>query len=139
MSGVVHVRSAILLLALAAAAMAQIGGPSRYPGQPGRGTGLPSPVPDINKGSGKDKAPEEALPSFTGTVKGIDEKFLTLERPDANTMEFHCSKKTRYYDGNKKVKASAIQAGDNVSVEAKRAPDGSLDAVNVRLDRRKPS
>jgi hypothetical protein len=106
---------------------AQVGrGRPQRTGQ-GAGTSLPKAVPDVT------------LPSFDGKVRGIDEKLLTLERPDSNTMEFHCSKKTHYFDGTKKVKADAVKTGDSVSVEAKRAPDGSLDAVNVRIQRPKSS
>jgi len=95
---------------------------------------LQLPVPSVAQGR-----LSEVLPSFSGRVLGVGDKVLTLERPDSNTIEFHCSGKTRYYDGAKKVKASAIAPGDEVSVEAKRAPDGSLDAVNVLLVHRKPA
>lgn len=121
-------------------ASAQFG---RFPGSgspiPGRGgVGLPSPVPGGRQpGTGKQKTPDEPLPNFTGTVRGIGSKTLTLEGPESNTLQFNCSKKTKYYDGSKKIKSSAIQAGDRVSVEAKRAPDGTLDAVNVRLEHSK--
>jgi Domain of unknown function (DUF5666) len=106
--------------------------PNRYPGQQRRGTSRPSAQPD--KGNSTDP-----LPSFAGTVRGLDSKLLTLERPDENTLEFNCSKKTKYYDGDKKIKVSAVKPGDQVSVDAKRAIDGSLDAVNVRLEHPKPA
>jgi hypothetical protein len=126
----------LLLIVIGAIAIAQVGR-SPYPGQPGRGVGLPQAVPDT--GSKKQKSPDEPLPSFPGIVRGIDAKGLTIERPDSNTMDFHCSKKTKYFDGSKKIKPSDVKPGDSVSVEAKRAIDGSLDAVSVRLDRRKSS
>jgi len=129
--------AALLLLVVAAAiAIAQTGRPA-YPGQPGRGVSLPQAVPDT--GGGKQKSPGEPLPSFPGTVRGIDDKGLTIERPDSNTMDFRCSKKTKYFDGSKKITPSDVKPGDHVSVEAKRAIDGSLDAVSVHLDRQKPS
>ncbi len=134
MGRVVCVCRIALLLSLASgvAAVAQMypyPGRSTYP----RGTGR---VPN----NGQQQTPDgEPLPSFDGTVRGIDPKLLTLERPDSNMLEFNCSKKTKYYDGSKKLKASAIKAGDRVVIEAKRALDGTLDAVNVRLDRQKPS
>jgi hypothetical protein len=110
--------------------------PYPYPRSGGRGgTSLPRTGPDI----GKQKPNNDPLPSFGGTVRGIDSKALTIERPDANTIAFNCSKKTTYYDGSKKIKVSEIKPGDQVSVEAKRAPDGSLDAVNVRLEHQKSS
>ena len=73
------------------------------------------------------------LASFTGTVRGVDKKTLLLEQPDADTLQFFCSGKTRYYDGSKKIRAAGIKPGDRVSVDASRGPDGKLDAVNVRL------
>ncbi len=81
---------------------------------------------------------QTVLPSFSGMIRAIDAKMLTLERPDANTLEFHCSRKTKYYDGSKRIQRSALKPGDHVSVEASEAPDGSLDAVNVHLERPKP-
>ncbi|MGE5647520.1 MAG: DUF5666 domain-containing protein [Acidobacteriota bacterium] len=77
------------------------------------------------------------LPGFGGTVRAIDSKEITIERPDTNTIQFHCTRKTAYFKGAKQIKASAIKPGDRVTVEARRAPDGSLDAVNVRLEHSK--
>ena len=64
---------------------------------------------------------------------------LLLEEPDQNTMQLYCTKKTRYFDGDKKIKASQIKVGDRVSVEARLGPDGKPEAVNVRLEREKPA
>lgn len=101
------------------------------------GTSLPPAVPGGGKQSrtGKEKPAQDPLASFTGTVRGADSKTLTLEGADSNTLVFHCSRKTRYYSGSRKIKASGIKAGDRVSVEATRAVDGTLDAINVRLER----
>jgi hypothetical protein len=121
----------LLLLASQLAAIAQM---YPYPGRtyptPGRGTNR---APN----AGQQQPAGEPMPSFDGTVRGIDSKLLTLERPDFNTIEFNCTKKTKYFDGSKKLKASSIKAGDKILVEAKRAPDGTLDAVNIRVDHKK--
>ena len=85
------------------------------------------------------KLPVELLPTFLGTIHGVDSKLLTLDVPGENLLEFHCSKKTRYWDGAKKLKSADFKPGMNVAVEARRFPDGSLDAVNVRIDRPKPA
>ncbi len=84
------------------------------------------------------KDPEPLLPGFDGTVRGIGPKSLMIVRPDDNTIEFNCTRKTKFFEGQKRIDASAIQPGDYVLVEAKHAPDGTIDAVTVRLDRRKP-
>jgi hypothetical protein len=82
---------------------------------------------------------EQPLPNFTGIARGADGKVLLLEQADQNTMQFACTRKTHYFDGTKRIKPSAIHAGDQVSVEARLGPDGKPEAVNVRLiARRKP-
>jgi len=81
---------------------------------------------------------QEPMPNFAGTIRGIDSKLLTLEEPGTNLLEFRCSKKTKYYDGSKKIASSGLKPGDRVAVEARRALDGTLDAVIVRFDRPKP-
>jgi hypothetical protein len=101
----------------------------RTPGGSGRSRGASSPR------SAQGSSPDEPLPTFAGTLKGIDKKMLTLEGDDSNALEFRCTKQTKYFDGSKSVKSTALKTGDRVSVEARRAPDASLDAVNVRLER----
>ena len=80
----------------------------------------------------------QALPDFTGIVRGADSKMLLIEQADQNTMQFYSTKKTQYFDGSKKIKVSQIKAGDRVSVEARLGPDGKPEAVNVRLERQEP-
>ena len=77
----------------------------------------------------------QILPNFTGIVRSFERNTLTIEGPDANTLDFRCTRKTAYFDDKTKIKREAIKPGDRVSVEATRAPDASLDAVNVRLER----
>jgi len=72
--------------------------------------------------------------TFTGIVRGFDSKLLNIEGPETNTLVFHCSKKTKYFDGDKEIKKDAIKSDVHVSVDAKRAGDGSMDALNVRLE-----
>jgi len=82
----------------------------------------------------KEKAPEEALATFTGTVRGIDGKILRLDSAESEPLDFNLSRKTKYYDGLKETKRNAIKTGDHVSVEARPMPDGKPDAVKVRLE-----
>jgi hypothetical protein len=95
--------------------------------------------PSARKGSAKSApakpgAAAELLPNFSGTLRSISKKSLTLEDQEGNTTQFTCTRKTAYYEGTKKIDSSALTAGSIVSVEARQAPDGSLDAVNVRLE-----
>lgn len=121
-----------LLFALAAGlpAIGQIGRPG------GRsGTSLPPAVPGGGRQSRtqKSRSVEGPVPTFTGTIRGVDSKILTVEEAGANLLQFNCSKKTKYYDGSKKIKSATLKPGDRVAVDARRALDGSLDAVTVRL------
>ena len=81
---------------------------------------------------------KDLLPSFTGTIRGIDSKGLTLEVTGENLLEFRCSKKTKYADGDKTLKSSDFKPGDKVAIDARRELDGSLDAVKVRVDHPQP-
>ena len=84
-----------------------------------------------------DTSIQQLLPAFQGTLRGADSKSLLLEGRDANTVQFHCSRKTKYFDGSKAIRPSDLQPGDRLSVEARHAPDGSLDAVTVRREKGK--
>ena len=123
----------VLLVVLTGPGWAQIG-------YPGRNSGRTPPTFPGGKGKqpqSRKQNTDEVLPTFAGTLKSISGKQLLLETDDSNTVQFHCSKKTVFYDGDKKVKPSALKPGDTISVEARRAPDDSLDAVNVRVQRPK--
>jgi hypothetical protein len=87
-------------------------------------------------GRNSQQAPLSQTPAvtFTGIVRGIDAKLLNIEGPETNTLLFHCSKKTKYFDGANEIKRDTIKAGDRVSVDARRGPDGSMDAVSVRIE-----
>ncbi|MCZ2146160.1 MAG: hypothetical protein LC126_00100 [Bryobacterales bacterium] len=74
----------------------------------------------------------EPLAQFNGTLKAITHKKLTLEMSDGNTLEFFCSKKTAYFDGKDKISRSLLKPDDMLTVDARAAMDGSLDAVKVR-------
>ena len=82
---------------------------------------------------------EQPLATFSGVVQEIDAKRITLQDNDSNTLQFVCTRKTRYFAGAKRAKAADIKPGDRVSIETKRFPDGELEAINVRLEPKKPS
>jgi hypothetical protein len=112
------------------------GGRSTYPG--GGGTTLPPPVPGGGRQTRtKNDKPVEPLPTLTGVVRSSDKKMLMIEGADSNTIQLNCTKKTKFYDGETKLKPADLKRGDHVSVEARRAPDGSLDAVEVHREREK--
>jgi hypothetical protein len=88
----------------------------------------------LNTGAHAWAASSTPAVTFTGIVRGFDSKLLNIEGPETNTLVFHCSKKTKYFDGDKEIKKDVIKTDAHVSVEAKRAGDGSMDALNVRLE-----
>jgi len=78
--------------------------------------------------------PEEPLATFSGAVQDIDKKILRIKSEDSNTLQFVCSHKTQYFDGDKKIKGSDIKPGDRVSVDSKRFRNGELEAINVHVE-----
>jgi len=80
---------------------------------------------------------EVPLASFTGTIREITRNKLAIETAGSNVIEFTCTGKTRYFDGTKKLDRSRLKPGILVTVEARRDLDGSVEAVNVRLERLK--
>jgi hypothetical protein len=78
--------------------------------------------------------PEEPLATFSGAVQDIDKKLLRIKSEDSNTLQFVCSHKTQYFDGDKKIKGSDIKPGDRVSVDSRRFRNGELEAINVHVE-----
>ncbi len=78
--------------------------------------------------------PKEPLASFTGAVENTDKKKITVQESESNTLQFVCSRKTQYYDGDKKIKLADIKPGDRVTVETKRLADGEMEAINVHVE-----
>jgi hypothetical protein len=97
------------------------------------------PMPGGRRGPSTSGAtiPNVPLATFTGAVQSIDKKTLTLQDADSKTLQFICSRKTQYYDGDKKIKSSDIKPGDQVSVETKRFADGEMEAINIHIERPK--
>ena len=84
---------------------------------------------------------QQPLATFTGAVHEIDSKSLSIlqgEGEDAPDLRFVFTHKTRFYKGTERIKWSDIKPGDQVSIETKRFPDGELEAVNVRLEKKNP-
>jgi hypothetical protein len=143
------VRTAILLLAVSGAALAQIypgggypgggypgggypGGQSPYPG--GRNPTIPGmPIPGrTSKNSKNPPNQNDPLPNFRGNLKVFDEKTLSLELGDKRVMDFRRTDKTKFFKSGDEVKTPKFNLGDQVSVEAQTDPGGTtMTAVNV--------
>ena len=112
----IHVLSVVVLLALTLPGFSQ--------GRRTRGAQPARSVPSVN----------EPAATFSGLVQIVDKGSLTLQEDDSNTLRFVCSRKTHYFDGDKKIKLADVKPGDRVEVETKRFPDGELEAINVRIE-----
>src|ERR1700687_5660430 len=102
----IHILSVLLLLALALPGFSQ--------GRRTRGAQPAQSVPSVNVPAA----------TFSGLVQIVDKGSLTLQEDDSNTLRFVCSRKTRYFDGDKKIKLADVKPGDRVTVESKPFPDG---------------
>src|ERR1035437_8929906 len=138
------VRTGILLLAVSAAALAQIypgggypgggypGGQSPYPG--GRNPTIPGlPIPGRTSKNSKSPPNQNGpLPNFRGNLKVFEEKTLSLELGDKRVMDFRRTDKTKFFRSGDEVKTPKFNLGDQVSVEAQTDPGGTtMTAVNV--------
>jgi hypothetical protein len=77
--------------------------------------------------------PDEPLVTFRGTLRSITAKKLVLDSEESNEVEFRVSKKTSALDGDKKLKPADLAADARVEVEARRALNGTLEAVIVHV------
>ena len=148
------VKTAILLMAVAFAAQAQVYPGGGYPGggypgggypgggypgggypgggYPGGGTGIP--VPGRTGRSSKTAPPNQTgpLPNFRGALKVFDDKAVSVELGDGRVMDFRRTDKTKFFKGGDVVKTPKFDLGDQVSVEAQVDPGGqTMTAVNV--------
>jgi hypothetical protein len=112
----IHVLSVVVLLAITLPGFSQ--------GRRTRGAQPARSVPSVNVPTA----------TFSGLVQIVDKGSLTLQEDDSNTLRFVCSRKTHYFDGDKKIKLADVKPGDRVEVETKRFPDGELEAINVRIE-----
>ena len=146
------VRTGILLLAVSAAALAQVYPGGGYPGGGYPGGGYPGggypgqtpypggrnptgiPVPGRTGKTSKTPAPNQngPLPNFRGSLKVFDEKAISVELGDKRVMDFRRTDKTKFFKAGDEVKTPKFNLGDQVSVEAMEDPGGnSMTAVNV--------
>src|SRR5262249_53073956 len=91
--------------------------------------------PGRNRAPAPRGVPGEATPlvSMRGVLRSIGKKDLTIDAGDDQILTFKRTKKTRFLKGDAEIKPEAFPDGAKVFVEASRAPNGDLDAVNVFL------
>ena len=60
--------------------------------------------------------------TFSGAVRGISKKRITIETSEGNFLEFDITGKTRAFRGKKKIQPDSLQVGETVKIEAKQEP-----------------
>ena len=104
-----------------------------YPGEGNpqrRGAGIPIPSKAQKPSDSK-----QALPSYRGKLKQLDDKSITLTLPDDRELLFKRDGKTKFYKGGDEIKAPQFAAGDQLSIEGPVYGGGYMLAVNVYWER----
>jgi hypothetical protein len=94
-----------------------------YP-RPGQNIGPHAPNPSAYKVAG----------SFHGKLKELTAKEIMIETDDSQIVSIHRSHKTKFLNGAKSIKASDIDIGTPVTVDASEDVDLSLTAISVTVD-----
>jgi hypothetical protein len=86
----------------------------------------------------RDDKIQEPLATIHGAVQSSTPKKLVVETGDSNTLEFFCTRKTRYFEGKKKITSADLAKDDLVRVESRTNLLGEAEAVNVYREAAKP-
>ena len=68
-----------------------------------------------------------------GALRSINKKDIVIDTGDDQILTFKRTKKTRFRKGASEIKPDDFPDGAKVFIEASRAMNGDLDAVNVFL------
>jgi hypothetical protein len=69
-----------------------------------------------------------------GVVKSISKSALMVAMDDEHEMKFRITRKTKFISGDKEIKASSIESGQSVAVDAETSLDGAFEAVRIILE-----
>jgi len=69
--------------------------------------------------------------SFSGTVRGVSSKQITIEKDDGNLVDFDIDRKTRILRGDKKIAATDLESGEVVTIEAREVMGKFLIAMSI--------
>jgi hypothetical protein len=91
------------------------------------------------RGTLKDpNAPKGVYATTHGVVKSISKSELMVAMDDEHEMKFRITRKTKFVlsekQGSQEIKASSIESGQAVAVDAETALDGSFEAVRIVLE-----
>lgn len=77
-------------------------------------------------------SPVQAVATFSGVLKSIDRKFITIGVEDGQTMRMYVTRGTRFFREGRPAQARDMHEGDSVSVNAER--DVRMNLLAVRVD-----
>src|SRR6266550_3561393 len=69
--------------------------------------------------------------TFRGTLRSIDKKEIVIDAGEDQIVHFKRTKKTKFLKGDKEIKPDNFPEEAAVVIEANRALNGDLDAINV--------
>jgi hypothetical protein len=71
------------------------------------------------------------LATFNGTVHGVSNKQITIETAEGNLVDFDINRNTKILRSKKPIKASDLETGDMVTIDAKQEMGKFLVAVVI--------
>lgn len=71
------------------------------------------------------------LATFSGTVHGVSGKQITIETAEGNLVDFDINRNTKIQRGKKQIKASDLETGDTVTIDAKQEMVKYLVAIAI--------
>ena len=73
------------------------------------------------------------LVSIRGAIRSMNKKDIVLDTGEDQILTLRRTKKTRFLKGASEIKPDAFPVATRVLIEASRAMNGDLDAINVFL------
>jgi hypothetical protein len=77
------------------------------------------------------QTPKVPLATFNGTVHGVSDKQITIETSEGNLVDFDINRNTKIVRGKKPIKASDLETGDMVTIDARQQMVKYLIAVVI--------
>jgi hypothetical protein len=77
------------------------------------------------------QTPRVPLATFNGTVHGVSNKQITIETAEGNLVDFDINRNTKITRGKKQIKASDLETGDMVTIDARQQMVKYLVAVAI--------
>jgi hypothetical protein len=77
------------------------------------------------------QTPKIPLATFSGKVHGISNKQITIETSEGNLVDFDINRNTKILRGKKQIKASDLETGDMVTIDARQEMRKFLIAVVI--------